>query len=72
MDSLQVICREVAEIDTRDLAVTAGCASLAGGICGALSSLLAPYVDQNVAVFIAGAIGGTIGLAVSRKLKKGR
>ncbi|MDG9891231.1 hypothetical protein [Pseudomonas juntendi] len=72
MTSLQNFYREVSDIDTRDLAVTAGCASLAGGVCSTLASLLAPYLDMNIAVFIAGAIGGMIGLAVSRKLKKGR
>jgi len=72
MVAITAIWREIADIDTRDMAITAGAASVAGGICSALVPLLLPYVDKNLAIFIAGAIGGVAGLWLSRRLKKGR
>ncbi|MFG5862749.1 hypothetical protein [Metapseudomonas sp. CR1201] len=71
MVSIQTVMHEIQTIDTRDLAITLGSASIVGGICGSLTQALLPYMDSNLAILIAGTVGGALGMAISKISKKG-
>ncbi len=52
------------ELDTKDIATTAGCATLAGSLTSMSVDLIGASVDKDFAIFVCGGISGVLCLAL--------
>lgn len=67
-----ITLKEFFELDTRDAAILAGCATLTGAICSIGVEWIAPWVDKNSAILLFGSLGGLVGLIIMQLSRRGR
>lgn len=63
---------ELLELDTKDIATTAGCATLSGSLTSLGIDLIGANVDKNFAMFVVGGISGILCLALLTWLRARR
>jgi hypothetical protein len=64
--------KELLNLDAKDAAMVAGCATLTGAICSIGVQWVAPWVDKNSAIFLFGSLGGLVGLVALAYWRRNR